>query len=314
MIRNSLLLLLTTLSLAIATPLSARTWTEAATGRTVEGNYVSADADHVVIKAKGRTFKIAIERLSDADKAFIREQSAKPGGEATDSFTRITPPATAVGSKVTGSGSKRKGTITIKNAAERGIVRLELAQLFLGADGAVVDNRSSELTFRLPPLRPGKSTTYDADGPFWAGGDDSDSIVEVVGVIQIIEFEDGSSWPPVPAQAPDADGDAPVGLAMIGVVGDPPLALPVFHCHNHGDKAVERVGYFIEFLDGEGKRLGSTNISAIVSGEEGGLKSKTGAILAPSCDTVPEGTKRAKLRCTNVIFADESFWQPSKSR
>lgn len=313
MIRNSLLLLLTTLSLAIATPLSARTWTEAATGRTVEGNYVSADADHVVIKAKGRTFKIAIARLSDADKAFIREQSAKSGGEATDSFTRITPPATAVGSKVTGSGATRKGTITIKNAAERGIVRLELAELFLGPDGAVVSNWRSESTFHSGALRPGQSTTVDAEATFWGEEDGADSVVGVVGVIQIIEFDDGSSWPPVPAQGPDVDGDAPVGLAMIGVVGDPPLTLPVIHCHNHGDKEVETVMYFIKFFDGDGKSLSSTNISADVGGEDGVLKSKAGTVLTPSF-TVPEGTKRAKLRCTNVIFADETVWHAPEFR
>ena len=227
--------------------------------------------------------------------------------------TKLVPPATAEGSKITGNGSKRKGEITITNAAKRGIARIELAQLFLGANGAVVSNRSSEMAFHSEPLRPGKSTTADADGPFWAGGDDSDSIVEVLGVIQIIEFEDGSSWPPLPARAPDVDGDAPIGLAMIGVVGEPPLALPVVHCHNHGEKAVETVGYFIEFLDGDGKRLGSTNMIASVSGEDGGLKSRTGTILAPSF-TVPEGTKRAKLRCTNVIFADETVWQAPEFR
>lgn len=241
----------------------------------------------------------------------LRANEEAPAPKAAT--TKLVPPVTVQGSQITGKGSKRKGKITIENAAERGITRIELAQLFLGADGAVVDNRSSELTFRLPPLRPGKSTTTDADGPFWAGGDDSDSIVEVVGVIQIIEFEDGSSWPPLRAQAPDVDGDAPVGLAMIGVVGEPPLALPEIHCHNHGEKAVERVGYFIEFLDGDGKRLSSTNMIASVSGDDGGLKSRTGTILAPSF-TVPEGTKRAKLRCTNVIFADGTVWHAPEFR
>lgn len=237
------------------------------------------------------------------------EEAPAPKGPTT----KLVPPATAEGSKITGKGSKRKGEITIKNAAKRGIDRIELAQLFLGAKRALVSKSSSELAFHSEPLQPGKSTKADADGPFWADDDDSDSIVEVVGVIQIIEFEDGSSWPPLPARAPDVDGDAPIGLAMIGVVGEPPLALPLVHCHNHGNKAVERVGYFIEFLDGDGKKLGSTNISAIVSGEDAGLKSKAGAILAPSL-TVPEGTKSAKLRCTNVIFADETVWQAPEFR
>ena len=223
--------------------------------------------------------------------------------------TKLVPPATAEGSKITGNGSKRKGEITIKNAAKRGIARIELHQFFLGADGAVVNESTDEIIFRSDPLQPGKSTA----APVFVVEEDSDSIVEVLGVIQIIEFEDGSSWPPLPARAPDVDGDAPIGLAMIGVVGEPPLALPVVHCHNHGEKAVETVGYFIEFLDGDGKRLGSTNMIASVSGEDGGLKSRTGTILAPSF-TVPEGTKRAKLRCTNVIFADETVWQAPEFR
>ena len=227
--------------------------------------------------------------------------------------TKLVPPATPEGSKITGNGSKRKGEITIKNAAKRGIARIELAQLFLGANGAVVSNRSSELAFHSDPLRPGKSTTADADGPFWADEDDSDSIVEVLGVIQIIEFEDGSSWPPVPVQAPEVDTDAPIGLAMIGVVGEPPLALPVVHCHNHGDKEVETVAYVIEVLDGDGKRLSSTNMIASVGGEDGGLKSRTGTILAPSF-TIPEGAKRAQLRCNTVVFADETVWQAPEFR
>ena len=83
----------------------------------------------------------------------LRANEEAPAAKAP--ITKLVPPVTTEGSKITGKGSKRKGEITIKNAAERGIARIELAQLFLGADGAVVSNRSSELTFRLPPLRPG---------------------------------------------------------------------------------------------------------------------------------------------------------------
>ena len=147
MTSNSLLLLFTTLSLAIATPLSARTWTEAATGRTVEGNYVSADADHVVVKAKGRTFKIAIARLSDADKAFIREQSAKSGGEATDSFTRITPPVSVKSLPV----KDREAALEATNNGDQAISRLIVSYALLGPDSYQLALQDFDRNLQLQP-------------------------------------------------------------------------------------------------------------------------------------------------------------------
>lgn len=75
--RKLVLVISVVLSLATATELPARTWTEAATGRTIQADYVESDTTHVVLKKGDRTYKIAIARLSDAGKAFIKEQSAK---------------------------------------------------------------------------------------------------------------------------------------------------------------------------------------------------------------------------------------------
>ncbi len=75
---NTISLLAITFFLATASHLPARTWTDATTKRTLEGDYISSDATNVVIKSGGKPIKIAIARLSDADKAFIKQKTAKP--------------------------------------------------------------------------------------------------------------------------------------------------------------------------------------------------------------------------------------------
>lgn len=72
-----------TLLLTTILKLPARTWTDAATGRTLEGDYVSSDATHVSIKSGDRNLKIEITRLSDTDKTFIKNQSAKKSDPAS---------------------------------------------------------------------------------------------------------------------------------------------------------------------------------------------------------------------------------------
>ena len=74
--KKPLLLLCSALLLATVAPLSARTWTDAASGRTLEGDYVSSDATHVIVRSGGKTLEIAIDRLSEADREFIKAQAA----------------------------------------------------------------------------------------------------------------------------------------------------------------------------------------------------------------------------------------------
>ena len=85
-------LLTTVLFLPLALPLSARTWADAANGRTLEGTYVESNATHVKVKTGTRTLDIEIAWLSDADKEFIREQTAKPA--ATGNSLATTFPST----------------------------------------------------------------------------------------------------------------------------------------------------------------------------------------------------------------------------
>ena len=82
---NTISLLAITFFLATASHLPARTWTDATTKRTLEGDYISSDATNVVIKSGGKPIKIvlaeraltAAETLPDArfKEAILRERS-----------------------------------------------------------------------------------------------------------------------------------------------------------------------------------------------------------------------------------------------
>lgn len=62
---------------AMALCVQARVWTDT-TGRTVEADFIAIDHDHVKIKrqADGQIFSLPINRLSETDQAFLREQTS----------------------------------------------------------------------------------------------------------------------------------------------------------------------------------------------------------------------------------------------
>lgn len=66
----------TLLLLALGAGLAqGRTWTEAATGKKIEAEFVSADAERVTIAIQGgKAFAIELSRLSPTDQAFVRQQ------------------------------------------------------------------------------------------------------------------------------------------------------------------------------------------------------------------------------------------------
>lgn len=73
---NTHLLCIGIVCCAIST-LPARTWTEAQTGRTLEGDFVKVqDSAVVVLLANGSTTQLPLARLSEADQTFVKEQSA----------------------------------------------------------------------------------------------------------------------------------------------------------------------------------------------------------------------------------------------
>ena len=72
----------------LLTSLHARTWKEAGSERTLEGEYLRTEGDQVVILRKGgQTLKIPLAKLTDEDKKFVEEQSAAKA--ATDSKSSI---------------------------------------------------------------------------------------------------------------------------------------------------------------------------------------------------------------------------------
>lgn len=66
-------------------PLHARTWTEAQTGRTLEGEFVRmVDENTLMIRLpNGSTIQLPITRLSEADQAFAKEQAAAKAAATT---------------------------------------------------------------------------------------------------------------------------------------------------------------------------------------------------------------------------------------
>jgi thioredoxin-related protein len=80
--------LLTTSSMILATSLGARSWKEAGTDRTLEGDYSRTEGDQVVVVRKnGTSVKIPLAKLSDEDRKFVAEQAApKPDAATADVF------------------------------------------------------------------------------------------------------------------------------------------------------------------------------------------------------------------------------------
>lgn len=71
----------------IVSSVFARTWTEAASGRKIEAEFVSTDGQKVTIAVKGGgTFQIELARLSVENRAFVQER-LKPTAKAETAAT-----------------------------------------------------------------------------------------------------------------------------------------------------------------------------------------------------------------------------------
>jgi thioredoxin-related protein len=65
-----------------------RTWKEAGSARTIEGDFLRTEGDSaVIVRPNGTSIKVPLARLSDEDKKFIEEAAAsKPAAEAAGVF------------------------------------------------------------------------------------------------------------------------------------------------------------------------------------------------------------------------------------
>src|SRR5687767_11815968 len=70
------------LTIVSAHEASARIWTEAGTAKKIEADFVSADAESVVIVSAGKRFSLPLARLSPEDQAFVRQQLAQKASPA----------------------------------------------------------------------------------------------------------------------------------------------------------------------------------------------------------------------------------------
>jgi thioredoxin-related protein len=80
--------LLSAVSMILPATLEARSWKEAGSDRTLEGEYARTEGEQVVIlRRNGTSIKVPLEKLSDEDRKFVAEQSApKPEAASTDVF------------------------------------------------------------------------------------------------------------------------------------------------------------------------------------------------------------------------------------
>ncbi len=75
--KSRALLILSAFCLTLPSTLDARTWKEAGSGRTLEGEYSKTEGDQVVIiRANGSSFKIPLAKLTEEDQKFVAAASA----------------------------------------------------------------------------------------------------------------------------------------------------------------------------------------------------------------------------------------------
>lgn len=84
-------LLIATLGIIIAANGYARTWTEAGSGRTVEGEFRKLNGDTVeVLRPNGTVLKLPLAKLSEEDQKFVADQGAASASEGEGERPKVT--------------------------------------------------------------------------------------------------------------------------------------------------------------------------------------------------------------------------------
>ncbi len=93
MITRSLLVICAVVAVLATANLKARTWTQAATGRTIEAEMVKVEGSNVLLKlASGQTVPVPLNSLSEADQAYIKEALASVSSTGGGSWTTFRGP------------------------------------------------------------------------------------------------------------------------------------------------------------------------------------------------------------------------------
>ena len=306
--------------IGIPITLEARIWTDAATNRTLEGDFMEVDGDKVVIKRdNGKTIRVAIERLIEMDKDFIKaqlagaaeaqgvapatnqsvEDAARP---ATGHLTQLTPPVSLVAHPIEGEGKERNAELVVTNDSDKEISSIVLTQFFLSQNGSIGSSVPHTAGFSIGE---GESHTIKVSSFFM-----KDDTASVDAVVTRVEWKDGTMWPTWTGPAPGQEGDAPVVAKMIGVIGEGNRAHPVVALFNKSSKEVSFINYSLAFLDANGKKLGSGGQG--YGGPPGWLPAGKGGACVGSSKVPPEGTVDVELKLKAVMFDDETHWMPDK--
>lgn len=136
----------------------ARTWTDT-TGRTVEADFVKVDGANVVVRlANGATSQFPISRLSEADQAFLKQQSPAPAAP----FAAAEPaPSTAKKEeKAVGKGDVQRqllgtwsGYMADSDGSRHGDIRLEITEEKITASNPQGNREMGAGTYKLSGRR-----------------------------------------------------------------------------------------------------------------------------------------------------------------
>ncbi|QTN31486.1 hypothetical protein HZ994_03795 [Akkermansiaceae bacterium] len=279
----------------------SRTWTDGASKRSLEGEYVMRSGEKVVIRlASGETVEVALSRLSESDRIFVRDQAPGPG----DALASIPCPISIEPLPVTGSGEDRKAALKVTNNGDQEISKLGLTMYLYQADGSLKQTVPYTNTKQFDGVDStlGKGENYVVElTSFWV----KDDVVAVGGLVRALTLKDGTTWPVWTGPAPDPEGEAPVSLVMKGVVREGALSAPLIEAFNHSDQGVKRLEYLISYVDESGGVLLKGRRTFVNADMAAGKGAAFFGSAAP-----PEGTASVVLALRSVAFDDDSKWKP----
>lgn len=146
------------LSLFLVSISHARTWTDT-TGRTVEADFVKVDGANVVIRlANGSTSLFPTSRLSEADQAFLKQQSPAPA--APVAAAEPAPSTAKKEEKAVGKGDVQRqllgtwsGYMADSDGSRHGDIRLEITEEKITASNPQGNREMGAGTYKLSGRR-----------------------------------------------------------------------------------------------------------------------------------------------------------------
>lgn len=235
--------------------------------------------------------------------------SAVEAEEAKAAFVRLEPPVPLEAQPIQGEGKKRKAEVKITNNSGKSIAEVVVDMFFLKEDGTVGKSvpHTESWTLGNPEgaWDKGENEIIELNSFFM-----EEDTASVEGVVTSIIWKDGTRWPDWTGPAPEKEGDAPVVVKFLGLVGEGELAQVAVAIYNVGTKDISGCGYSLTYRNAEGKAIGWSNYGYF--GDEEWLPVGKSAGCVGSTGLPPEETVDMEFEVSMVKFADESVWQPEK--